>query len=84
MISICYFARLSEAVSLKSERIEIPADCHCVDDLVALLCARGEPFASAFSNDTKVLVAINHQMEERQASIRDGDEIAFFPPVTGG
>ena len=49
-----------------------------------LLRERGEPFAGAFGGDARILVAINQQMSEPDATIADDDEIAFFPPVTGG
>ena len=51
---------------------------------MALLSARGDPFKSALSGDTPVLVAINQEMSDIEARIADHDEIAFFPPVTGG
>ena len=53
-------------------------------DLVELLRARGDPFDGTFGGDTRILVAINHEMREPDADIFDHDEIAFFPPVTGG
>ena len=84
MASILYFASLSETLALKSEQIALPDDCQRVSDLVALLCARGEPFASTFDGSTRILVAINQEMSAVDADITNQDEIAFFPPVTGG
>ena len=84
MADILYFASLAEMLGQKSERIELPPDCGTVDDLLELLRARGEPFASAFDGNTRILVAINQEMSELRASISGSDEIAFFPPVTGG
>jgi len=84
MIKILYFARLGEALGISSEEIELQEDCNNVDNLVALLRSRGEPFDGTFSGDTKVLVAINHEMVEQDTAINDDDEVAFFPPVTGG
>ena len=49
-----------------------------------MLRARGEPYESTFGGDTRILVAINQAMSEPNAEIADHDEIAFFPPVTGG
>jgi molybdopterin synthase sulfur carrier subunit len=48
------------------------------------LRARGEPFDSTFDGKTRVLVAINQQMNDADVPINGNDEIAFFPPVTGG
>ena len=84
MADILYFASLAEMLGQKSESIDLPADCTTVTDLVKLLRKRGEPFASAFDGNTRILVAINQEMSEPDAEIGGGDEIAFFPPVTGG
>ena len=84
MAQILYFASLAETLERRSEQLALPADCKNVNDLVALLRARGEPFDSAFGGDTRILVAINQEMSEADAAIADHDEIAFFPPVTGG
>ena len=84
MADILYFARLAEALERKSEQLALPADCTTVADLVNLLRARGEPFDSALDGSTPVLIAINQEMGEIGSEISDADEIAFFPPVTGG
>ena len=84
MAKILYFASLAETLGLKSEQLELPVDCASVAGLVALLRARGEPFASTFDGATRVLVAVNQEMGDSDMPIGDGDEIAFFPPVTGG
>jgi len=84
MARILYFASLAETVGAKSEQLELPADCLTVADLVESLRARGEPFAGAFDGSTRILVAVNQEMSEPSAAIGPADEIAFFPPVTGG
>ncbi len=84
MINILYFARLAETLDLKNETLELSPDCKTIDDLVRLLQSRGEPCSSAFNGETRVLVAINQAMSETSDEINNGDEVAFFPPVTGG
>ena len=84
MAEILYFASLAETLGLRSEQLDLPSDCDSVTDLVTLLRARGEPFLSTFDGKTRVLVAINQQMSDDDVSINSNDEIAFFPPVTGG
>jgi molybdopterin synthase sulfur carrier subunit len=84
MADILYFASLAETLGMKSEQIELPAECKTIADLVQLLIARGEPFADAFGGSTRILVAINQEMSEPATDITNSDEIAFFPPVTGG
>jgi molybdopterin synthase sulfur carrier subunit len=85
MADILYFASLAETLGMKSEQIELSSvDCKTVDELVKLLIARGEPFAGAFGGSTRILVAINQEMSVPAAGITNTDEVAFFPPVTGG
>ena len=84
MADVLYFASLAETLGMRSESLDLPDDCRKVSDLVTLLRERGEPFDSAFGGDIRILVAINQEMSEADAAIRDSDEIAFFPPVTGG
>ncbi len=84
MANVLYFASLAEAIGSKSEQLELPADCNTVTELVALLRARGEPFDSTFDGVTRILVAVNQEISEPETAIRNCDEIAFFPPVTGG
>ena len=84
MAQILYFASLAETLERRSEELALPENCRRVNDLVALLRDRGEPFDSTFDGSTRILVAINQEMGEADTEIRDSDEIAFFPPVTGG
>jgi len=84
MAEILYFASLAETLGARAEQIDLPAECRTAADLVELLRARGEPFAGAFDGSTRILVAVNQEMTEPGAAISNHDEIAFFPPVTGG
>ena len=84
MADILYFASLAETLGMKAEQVELSAECKTVADLVKLLIARGEPFDDTFGGSTRILVAINQEMSEPAAAIANTDEIAFFPPVTGG
>ncbi len=84
MIKIRYFAKLSESLQMKIEDMEYSEQTENVDDIIQRLIGRGEPWASEFTGDSKFLVAVNHEMCEPGAAVKDGDEIAFFPPVTGG
>jgi molybdopterin synthase sulfur carrier subunit len=84
MIKIKYFARLSEALAVKSEDIEFGDHSENVETVIQFLIDRGEPWATEFAAETKVLVAVNHEMCGRDTRLQEGDELAFFPPVTGG
>ncbi len=84
MINIKYFARLSESLGMKSEELDFSAQISCAADIVQLLIARDGIWAQEFSGENKILVAVNQEMGEGNTAINDGDEVAFFPPVTGG
>jgi len=84
MAKILYFASLAETLGIRSEQFELTEDCASVADLVALLRMRGEPFDSTFDGTARVLVAVNQEMGDLDMPIGGNDEIAFFPPVTGG
>lgn len=83
-LTVLYFARLREAVGRASDEVEVPADVTTVGALRRWLCARGEPYASAFRDLPRVRAALDQSMAGDDAPLRDGAEVAFFPPVTGG
>ncbi|WP_295385525.1 molybdopterin converting factor subunit 1 [uncultured Thiodictyon sp.] len=83
MIEILYFASLREALRCDRERFDWPAPRPAAV-LLEQLRARGEPWAAALGGDRRVMVAINQTMATPDTVIADGDEVAFFPPVTGG
>lgn len=84
MINIKYFARLSENLESKGEEIEFGEQSKSVDAVIQLLIDRGEPWITEFSAETKVLVAVNYEICQTDTQLKEGDEVAFFPPVTGG
>ena len=84
MINIKYFARLSENLGTKGEEIEFGEQSKTVDAVIQLLIDRGEPWITEFSAETKVLVAVNYEICQTNTLLKEGDEVAFFPPVTGG
>ena len=84
MINIKYFARLSENLESKGEEIIFGEQSKTVDAVIQLLIDRGEPWITEFSAETKVLVAVNYEICQTDTQLKEGDEVAFFPPVTGG
>jgi molybdopterin synthase sulfur carrier subunit len=83
MIRILYFASLRERVGLAEE--SLPADASLtVADLLERLRSRGEPWASALAADVRIMAAVNQEIARPETPVADGDEVAFFPPVTGG
>jgi molybdopterin synthase sulfur carrier subunit len=83
MIQLRYFARLREQVGREAETLDASAGS-TVAELRAFLRARGEPWSQALADDQRVLAAVNQQMARAETPVADNDEVAFFPPVTGG
>ncbi|MCP5268697.1 MAG: molybdopterin converting factor subunit 1 [Zoogloeaceae bacterium] len=83
MIKILYFASLREKLGSGGESLELPDEVSDLAGLLALLSARdGEWRSLAAVKNLKM--AVNQEIADASARICDGDEIAFFPPVTGG
>ena len=83
-LRILYFAWLRERVGTGEEEVTIPADVRSVAQLVAWLRTRGPGFAAAFGTTATIRCAINQDFADPDAAVGPGDEVAFFPPVTGG
>jgi molybdopterin synthase sulfur carrier subunit len=82
MAKILYFARLGEQLQTSSEELSLD-DMSTIGELVGHLQDRGGPWSSELESG-RVLVAVNQEMSGFDSAISDSDEIAFFPPVTGG
>ncbi|MCG2592565.1 molybdopterin converting factor subunit 1 [Ramlibacter sp. XY19] len=81
-VRLKYFASIREAVGQGSETLQTRAET-----LAALrdeLIARGEPYAGALARGKAVRMALDQAMCEESVALREGAEVAFFPPVTGG
>jgi len=83
-VTIVYLARLREVLGIASERIELPEDVTNVATLRAWLVARGGAFATELGPRRAVRIAVNHDLARPETQVGAGDEIALFPPVTGG
>ena len=84
MVTVLYFARLREALGTASEQIALPATVRDLEGLRALLVARGGSWERELSPHRPVRAAVNQAMAVGDVPVSDGDEVAFFPPVTGG
>ena len=83
-IELLYFARLREVFGLGRETVELPAAGARVADLLALLRARGGVWAEELAAERAFRVAVNQDVADFEAAVRERDEVAIFPPVTGG
>lgn len=83
-VRVLYFARLREAIGRDGEELELPSGVASVAALRDWLVARGEPWASAFGEIRRIRAAVDQTMAGDDAALREGAEVAFFPPVTGG
>jgi molybdopterin synthase sulfur carrier subunit len=83
MLQLRYFASLRDQLSCDNESLEWHNKFKTAGDVRAALASRGEPWQTTISKPA-MLIAINQEMGSDHSAISDGDEIAFFPPVTGG
>jgi len=82
-VRVLYFARLREAFGLAEEALSLPGEAASAADLVALLRARGGVWARELG-ERPFRVAVNQALVSLEVPLKAGDEVAIFPPVTGG
>ncbi len=85
-LNLLYFARLRETFGRPGESFELPtgAATSTVADLLAILRERGTPWSDELSGERAFRVAVNQDMADLVTPLAEGDEVAIFPPVTGG
>lgn len=82
-IKVLYFASVREAVGSAGEEVDLPDDTATADDLRRFIAARGTPW-NVLVAMTHLRCAVNQTMSGFDTPLHSGDEVAFFPPVTGG
>lgn len=82
MINVLYFASFREMLGKADEQIKL--ENGTVEELIHSLAERGENWAQALRDNQNLQIAVNHDVANRNTTIKAGDEVAFFPPVTGG
>lgn len=82
MINVLFFASLREKLNCANIELSLNTPCSAQDVLRQLVAQHPEWENSL--NGTRLLVAINQEMSQPADTVQDGDEVAFYPPVTGG
>ena len=83
-MKLLYFAWLRERIGLAEEEVEPPVEVTNVASLLEWLRGRGPGYAQALGDLTVVRVAVNLDYVKGDAPVGRNDEVALFPPVTGG
>lgn len=83
-LTILYFAWMKERAGVAQEVVTPPESVATVADLIAFLADLDPRHAAAFQNRETVRCAVNQEFADPDTVLRPGDEVAFFPPVTGG
>jgi molybdopterin synthase sulfur carrier subunit len=83
MIDVQYFARYREALQCESEQVEWHPEFSRLEDLRAFLASRGGLWTQVLS-EKNLMCACNEELCSLDEPIKDGDQVAFFPTVTGG
>ncbi|PCI72721.1 MAG: molybdopterin synthase sulfur carrier subunit [Gammaproteobacteria bacterium] len=91
-IKVLFFANFRELLGCSSMSVELKANAD-IGDLCDAIKEKGENWSALFSNvqsnvktdlQSKLMIAVNQEMTTLEYSLKNGDEVAFFPPVTGG
>jgi len=83
-VKVLYFAWLRTRIGHAEDQIDLPGDVTDVRGLIDHLRARGPGYAQALTDLATVRVAVNHEYVGLDHKLKPGDEVALFPPVTGG
>ena len=83
MVKVLYFASLRETLGTSRESVSLPTPAN-VGALISELRARGVAWAEALAAGKRWRVAVNQDMATLETLLAEGDEVAIFPPVTGG
>ena len=84
MVTLLYFAGLRESLGCSREQLALPSGNATVSSLIDALRNRDGRWTEAFAPGKSWRVAVNQRMADLATPVKAGDEVAFFPPVTGG
>ena len=81
---IKYFSWIKEHIGKSEEQLELPKHINNVNELINYLNETDEKYNLIFDKKELIKIAVNKTYSSFDTNINDNDEIAFFPPVTGG
>ena len=83
-MKILYFGWVKSKIGIGGETIDLPPDVKIVSDLITFLCSRGPSHESALGNISQIRVAVDQEIGTVDSPISKAEEVALFPPMTGG
>ena len=83
-MNLLYFAWVRQKAGISEEHLNLPSGVRSVRELAEFLRARGGGYAEAFADLSRLRAAVNQEHVAFDSPIGPNDEVAFFPPVTGG
>ena len=83
-MKILYFSWIKDKVGTNFEEIEITNEINTISQLIIFLTKKSDNYKEAFSDLDSIKYSINMQTANIDAKVKNDDEIAFFPPMTGG
>lgn len=83
-MQLLYFSWIRERIGTDEEEVPLPEGVNTVAGLTDWLAARGDGYAEAFADPDRIRVAVNLEHVGPDHPVADEDEVAYFPPVTGG
>ena len=83
-IQLRFFAGVREALGVTQESVTLPAGVTTVGEVRNFLRQRGGKWAEVLADGRSLRMAYDHEMTNANTPIKEGGEVAFFPPVTGG
>ena len=83
-MKILYFSWIKDKLEKSHEEIQLNDNIKTVNDLITLLKKNNENYEDVFKDTSSIKVSINMETARFEDSIHDNDEVAFFPPMTGG
>ncbi|MEK9645363.1 MAG: molybdopterin converting factor subunit 1 [Alphaproteobacteria bacterium] len=83
-MQVLYFGWVKSKIGIGQEQVSPPDGVESVGELIDWLKARGGGYEVAFADAAEIRAAVNHEIALHEAPIKEGDEVALFPPMTGG